>query len=68
MGVQQLQKYDGKVEDVPAQWVIDGSLADSEHRERKNLGWDSDGDVIPANPLDWALPIKRSRHQSPVST
>jgi hypothetical protein len=27
MGVQQLQKYDGKVEDVPAQWVIDGSLA-----------------------------------------
>ncbi|CAI7993807.1 hypothetical protein GBAR_LOCUS1327, partial [Geodia barretti] len=28
MGVQQLQKYDGKVEDVPAQWVIDGSLAE----------------------------------------
>ena len=47
-GCNNSKKYDGKVEDVPAQWVIDGSLADSEHRERKNLGWDSDGDIIPA--------------------
>ena len=72
-GCNNFKKYDGKVEDVPAQWVIDGSLAEG-GQVTVNIGggktWAGTVTEIlyQQNPLDWALPIKRSRHQLPVST
>ena len=65
------KKYDGKVEDVPAQWVVDGSLTVG-RIVTVNVGGEKTwaGTVMELlyrqNPLDLALPIKRTRHQSPV--
>ena len=60
--------------EVPAQWVIDGpSLAEGgpvtvNVRGGKNWAGTVTEIFYQQNPLDLALPIKRSRHQSPVST
>lgn len=65
------KKYDGKVEDVPAHWVTDGSLAVG-GIATVNVGGGRSwaGRVIEVfyqeNPLDLALPVKRTSHQSPV--
>ena len=66
------KKYDGKVEDVPAQWVTDGSVAvGGTVRVNVEEGRTWAGTVIELfyqqNPLDLALPIKRTRHKSPAS-
>jgi hypothetical protein len=67
------KKYDGKIEDVPAQWVTGGSVAVGEVVTVSIKGGKSwNGTVIEVfyqkNPLDLALPIKRTRNHSPVSS
>ena len=65
------KKYDGKVEDVPAQWVVDGSLTVG-RTVTVNVGVERTwaGTVMELmyrqNPLDLALPIRRTRQLSPV--
>ena len=70
-GRQQHKKYDGKTEDVLAEWVMDGKLA-AGSTVAVNVGggrtWTGTvtGSFYKKNPFNLALPIKRTRRQSPL--